>query len=51
MQRPRNLPPSAKLAFSAAAPDAPNLDVEMETSTGKTYAHIETIMELHKRYG
>ena len=32
-------------------PGAPNLDVEMETGTGKTYVYIKTIMELHKRYG
>uniref|UniRef100_UPI0021F36B3A DEAD/DEAH box helicase family protein n=1 Tax=Mycolicibacter minnesotensis TaxID=1118379 RepID=UPI0021F36B3A len=36
---------------SKAAPGAPNLDVEMETGTGKTYVYIKTIMELHKRYG
>ena len=52
VQRSRNLPLSAKLACSAAAPrKAPNLDVEMETGTGKTYVYIKTIMELHKRYG
>lgn len=28
-----------------------NLDIEMETGTGKTYTYIRTIMELHKRYG
>ncbi len=28
-----------------------NLDVEMETGTGKTYVYIKTIMEMHKRYG
>ena len=36
---------------SKAAPGAPNLDIEMETGTGKTYVYIKTIMELHKRYG
>ena len=51
VQRSRNLPLSATLAFSAAAPAAPNLDIEMETGTGKTYVYIKTIMELHKRYG
>ena len=51
VQRSRTLPLSAKLASSAAAPGAPNLDVEMETGTGKTYVYIKTIMELHKRYG
>jgi len=34
------------------SPAAPiNLDIEMETGTGKTYVYIKTIMELHKRYG
>ncbi|WP_427004465.1 type III restriction-modification system endonuclease [Pseudarthrobacter sp. H2] len=51
VQRSRNLPLSAKLIDSKAAPGAPNLTVEMETGTGKTYVYIKTIMELHKRYG
>ena len=52
VQRARGLPLSAALARSpAAAPGTPNLDVEMETGTGKTYVYIKTIMELHKRYG
>jgi len=51
VQRFRNLPLSAKLIDSKAAPGAPNLDVEMETGTGKTYVYIKTIMELHRRYG
>jgi len=51
-QRSRNLPLSkALLTSKAAAPGAPNLDVEMETGTGKTYVYIKTIMELNKRYG
>lgn len=29
----------------------PNLTVEMETGTGKTYVYTETILELNKRYG
>ena len=28
-----------------------NLDIEMETSTGKTYCYIKSIFEMHKRYG
>lgn len=28
-----------------------NLDVEMETGTGKTYVYIKTMFELNKRYG
>lgn len=51
IQRSRNLPLSDKLVDSKAAPGAPNLDVEMETGTGKTYVYIKTIMELNKRYG
>ena len=51
VQRTRNLPLSKELKNSKAAPGAPNLDVEMETGTGKTYVYIKTIMELHKRYG
>lgn len=51
VQRSRNLPESQELTDSKAAPHAPNLDIEMETGTGKTYVYIKTIMELHKRYG
>ncbi|MDZ7931344.1 MAG: DEAD/DEAH box helicase family protein [Rhodococcus sp. (in: high G+C Gram-positive bacteria)] len=51
VQRSRNLPLSTKMVDSKAAPGAPNLDIEMETGTGKTYVYIKTIMELHKRYG
>lgn len=28
-----------------------NLDVKMETGTGKTYVYTQTIYEMHKRYG
>lgn len=28
-----------------------NLDIKMETGTGKTYVYTHTIYELHKRYG
>jgi type III restriction enzyme len=53
VQRGQNLPLSPSLAQSraAAVPNTPNLDVEMETGTGKTYVYIKTIMELNKRYG
>jgi type III restriction enzyme len=53
VQRARGLPLSSALAGSPAAgpPDTPNLDVEMETGTGKTYVYIKTMMELHRRYG
>jgi type III restriction enzyme len=48
-QRQQNLPLSSSLVSSKAGEI--NLDVEMETGTGKTYVYIKTIMELHKRYG
>jgi type III restriction enzyme len=51
VQKSRNLPLSPKIVDSKAAPGAPNLDIEMETGTGKTYVYIKTIMELNKRYG
>lgn len=53
VQRRHGLPESPVLVQSAAAaaPDTPNLDIEMETGTGKTYVYIKTIMELNRRYG
>ena len=51
VQRARGLPLSTSAVDSKAAPGAPNLDIEMETGTGKTYVYIKTIMELHRRYG
>ncbi|WP_433540396.1 type III restriction-modification system endonuclease [Streptosporangium sandarakinum] len=53
VQQSRNLPLSKALVPSKAAstPNTPNLDIEMETGTGKTYVYIKTIMELKKRYG
>lgn len=51
VQKARNLPLTPKVVDSKAAPGAPNLDIEMETGTGKTYVYIKTIMELNKRYG
>ena len=49
VQMRRNLPLSDSLASSAGC-DV-NLDVEMETGTGKTYCYIKTIFEMNKRYG
>lgn len=48
-QRRQNLPISDKLVFSAGCRF--NLDIEMETGTGKTYCYIKTIFEMNKRYG
>jgi type III restriction enzyme len=49
VQRAQNLPISDALVPSP--PCKLNLDVEMETGTGKTYCYIKTMFELHQRYG
>lgn len=49
VQRRQNLPLSDKLVSSAGC--KVNLDVEMETGTGKTYCYIKTIFEMNKRFG
>lgn len=49
VQRHQNLPISEALVKTKVS--ALNLDVEMETGTGKTYCYIKTIFELNKLYG
>jgi type III restriction enzyme len=49
VQRRQNLPISGKLVSSAGCRF--NLDIEMETGTGKTYCYIKTMFEMNKRYG
>ena len=49
IQLRQNLPLSQGLKVSAGC-DV-NLDIEMETGTGKTYCYIKTMFELNKRYG
>jgi len=49
VQRRQNLPLSDKLVSSAGC--KVNLDIEMETGTGKTYCYIKTFFEMNKRYG
>ncbi|MFI6763828.1 type III restriction-modification system endonuclease [Micromonospora sp. NPDC050417] len=52
VQQKRGLERSKDLKDPVKKSAAPiNLDIEMETGTGKTYVYIKTIMELHKRYG
>ena len=53
VQQSRGLPLSTDLRDPVIKVSAAplNLDVEMETGTGKTYVYIKTIMELHKRFG
>lgn len=49
VQRSQLLPESVKLAKTPVSNI--NLDIEMETGTGKTYCYIKTAFELNKRYG
>ena len=50
--RPSNAaePPVSEALKHTPACDI-NLDIEMETGTGKTYCYIKSIFELNKRYG
>ena len=49
VQSRQNLPVSDKLVVNAGC--RINLDIEMETGTGKTYCYIKTIFEMNMRYG
>ena len=49
VQLRQNLPLSTGLKASAGCDI--NLDIEMETGTGKTYCYIKSMFELNKRYG
>ncbi|WP_048439844.1 type III restriction-modification system endonuclease [Caenimonas sp. SL110] len=49
VQRRQNLPQSAALVKTRVCDI--NLDVEMETGTGKTYCYVKTMFELNARFG
>lgn len=49
VQQRQNLPQSTSIVTSKVC--AVNLDIEMETGTGKTYCYIKTMFELNRRYG
>jgi type III restriction enzyme len=49
VQQLQDLPISESL--KATSVSEVNLEVEMETGTGKTYVYIKTMFELNKRYG
>ncbi|MDP3480834.1 MAG: DEAD/DEAH box helicase family protein, partial [Desulfoprunum sp.] len=49
VQQRQNLPQSVNLISTKVC--AVNLDIEMETGTGKTYCYIKTMFELNRRYG
>lgn len=49
VQHGQNLPRSAHLVTSKAS--TVNLDIEMETGTGKTYCYIKSMFALNAKYG
>ena len=49
VQRLQNLPQSSSLVKTKVSPI--NLDIEMETGTGKTYCYIKTFFEMNTRFG
>lgn len=49
VQRRHGIPDSAELVEKSGTKI--NLDIEMETGTGKTYCYIKTIFELNRQYG
>lgn len=51
VQRRQNLPQSTALVNDKKTGCPINLDIEMETGTGKTYCYIKSMFELNKRYG
>ena len=51
VQRRQNLPLSAALIADKKTGCPLNLDIEMETGTGKTYCYIKSMFEMNKRHG
>jgi type III restriction enzyme len=49
VQKRQNLPISSNLFQDSISPI--NLDIEMETGTGKTYCYIKTFFEMNKLFG
>lgn len=49
VQQNQDLPVSKTLVKTSVSPI--NLEVEMETGTGKTYVYIKTMFELNEKYG
>ncbi len=49
LQRQQNLPQSTELKKDKVSNI--NIDIEMETGTGKTYCYLKSIFELNEKYG
>lgn len=47
----KEIPAEYRSSVSASENEYLNLDIKMETGTGKTYVYVKTIFELHKKYG
>lgn len=47
----KTLPVEFRSSVPVSECDYLNLDIKMETGTGKTYVYTKTIFELHKKYG
>ena len=46
-----DLPAEYRSSIPVSESEYLNLDIKMETGTGKTYVYTKTIFELNKRYG
>jgi len=51
LQKRQNIPVSPALLGDAKTGCPLNLDIEMETGTGKTYCYIRTMFEMNRRFG
>jgi type III restriction enzyme len=51
VQKQQNLPISSRLETDSFTGCPINLDIEMETGTGKTYCYIKSMFEMNKLYG
>lgn len=51
VQKRQNIPVSTALVGDARTGCPINLDIEMETGTGKTYCYIRTMFEMNRRFG
>lgn len=46
-----SVPENLRENYTDSTPQYLNIDIKMETGTGKTYVYTKTMFELHQRYG
>lgn len=46
-----SVPENLRENYTDSSPQYLNIDIKMETGTGKTYVYTKTMFELHQRYG